>query len=361
MKYLLVSLEDNSRGLFEYQKKVKYAFESCNVPVETKYPPLSYTSSLKGNLKKLIKYFILDLFNLKAKNELELNDDLKAYEKIIITDSPIYTLFFAKLLLKSYKGKIFITLHDPIPHSTDKAKRKILNILLSILNKKLFKSASELDNLYLIVHDTSGLDKFKYRADKIIATHHPLPAPLSFTEDNFSLKKYRYVFTFMGRIEYYKGIDIFLESVIQFNRTHNDGEILFVIAGGGVWDFSDYENESNLLIINKFLNTEEYNSVLYYSDVIVLPYRDATQSGVLTDAKANGKIIIVNNVGTLSKYLKPNDLILDELSTEALCSKYTAAVDRIEKSKKYLKTPVDVLEEVHEFNKANYVDFLIKI
>ena len=59
----------------------------------------------------------------------------------------------------------------------------------------------------------------------------------------------------------------------------------------------------NLSIIDKFLDEEEISYLLNTNDVLILPYIDATQSGIVTLGMASGLPIICTNVGGLKEQI----------------------------------------------------------
>jgi glycosyltransferase involved in cell wall biosynthesis len=119
-------------------------------------------------------------------------------------------------------------------------------------------------------------------------------------------KENKYILLF-GRISYYKGIDILINSMKIVLLTHPDEQ--FVIAG----DFSDnmqlfnkIKDEDNLVIINKHIEIEELASIISKSKFVVCPYRDATQSGVLMTSFAMQKPVVASNVGAFPEYIEDN-------------------------------------------------------
>jgi glycosyltransferase involved in cell wall biosynthesis len=60
----------------------------------------------------------------------------------------------------------------------------------------------------------------------------------------------------------------------------------------------------SLITINRFIEESEIKSLFEQADVLICPYRDATQSGVLMTAAAFKTPVIVSNVGALSEYIK---------------------------------------------------------
>jgi glycosyltransferase involved in cell wall biosynthesis len=105
--------------------------------------------------------------------------------------------------------------------------------------------------------------------------------------------------SFLGRIEHYKGIDVFLELAKCLERQ----DVIFFI--GGMGELSPYADKlkglANLRVENRFLSDEEMDIIMKMSYAVVLPYKDASQSGVIPIAYYNHCPVVCTNVGGLSE------------------------------------------------------------
>jgi glycosyltransferase involved in cell wall biosynthesis len=114
------------------------------------------------------------------------------------------------------------------------------------------------------------------------------------------------IILFFGFIRKYKGLDILLEAMAD-KRIKNLG-IKLLVAGEFYQESKPYLelieklgiNESVILHTN-FISDEEVKYYCCAADVIVQPYRNATQSGVTPLAYHFDKPMIVTNVGGLAK------------------------------------------------------------
>jgi glycosyltransferase involved in cell wall biosynthesis len=116
------------------------------------------------------------------------------------------------------------------------------------------------------------------------------------------------VILFFGFIRKYKGLDILLDAM-KLLKENNDPEtarIKLLIAGEYYEDSRQYEEqvaalgiESNLIIHTHFIADSEVKYYLCAADVVVQPYRNATQSGVTPLAYHFEIPMIVTNVGGL--------------------------------------------------------------
>ncbi|MSP12509.1 MAG: glycosyltransferase [Chloroflexi bacterium] len=108
---------------------------------------------------------------------------------------------------------------------------------------------------------------------------------------------------FCGFVRPYKGLDILLQAM-----QHIDLTIHLCIAGEGWRNAPDYAAQiaklnlsSRVTWINRYLPDEELKIYLDAADVAVLPYRSATQSGVVQLAFGGGLPVISTQVGGLAE------------------------------------------------------------
>ena len=127
-------------------------------------------------------------------------------------------------------------------------------------------------------------------------------------QDSLRLKN-KNIILFFGLIREYKGLDLLLKSIPLFAHIVKDFQV--IIAG------ECYENPNKYLKIVEALNIEEYvkwdmefvpdEAVnLYFSaaDLVVLPYRSATQSGITKIAYNFNRPVIISDVGGLSEIVE---------------------------------------------------------
>ena len=63
------------------------------------------------------------------------------------------------------------------------------------------------------------------------------------------------------------------------------------------------KNNTNFIVINKFVTEKELNYLFTNSSIVALPYIEATQSGVIPISLAFKKAVITFDVGSLSEYI----------------------------------------------------------
>ncbi|KAF0195669.1 MAG: group 1 glycosyl transferase [Bacteroidetes bacterium] len=199
------------------------------------------------------------------------------------------------------KTRIIAITDNIIPHERRIGDFRLVQYFVNSVDGFIAMSKS-------VLNDLNKFDKLKPKA------YHPHPLYDNFGEPipkeeaklKLKLSKSQHYILFFGFIRDYKGLDLLLEA---FNSKRlQDLELKLLIAG----EF--YGNEEKYLgLINKYNladfielrasfipNTEVY---LYFCacDIVVQPYKNATQSGVTQIAYHFGKPMITTDVGGLSE------------------------------------------------------------
>ncbi len=114
------------------------------------------------------------------------------------------------------------------------------------------------------------------------------------------------ILLFFGFIRKYKGLDLLLSALKQVNDLRPSNKYKLLIAGEFYEDQSGYEKQieelgirNELILHTHFIPETEVKYYICAADVVVQPYRSATQSGVTPLAYHFEKPMIVTNVGGL--------------------------------------------------------------
>lgn len=194
--------------------------------------------------------------------------------------------------------KKIITIHDPLVHIGEKSWK-------TSLTKKIFFSIADDFIFYSNYAKKQFEENFKYlRNSKHLLKFQPYTFN-HYYKQNASLDKDAHIL-FFGRISYYKGIDLLLESIPIILQYYPNQ--LFVIAGKSDGYQLDHhylkKYEHNIILLDRYINPKEAVHLIQQSKFLICPYRDASQSGVLMTAKAIGKPVIATNVGAFSEYIE---------------------------------------------------------
>jgi len=127
---------------------------------------------------------------------------------------------------------------------------------------------------------------------------------------------------FFGRIEPYKGVDVLMGA---YKILKDKGEkALLTVAGGGYLspELVGVAEEAGIILKNYWLSNAELGSLIKTADVIVAPYKEATQSGIVMIAVSYLTPLIVTNVGSLPDYIEDggNGFIIEPNDPPALAA-----------------------------------------
>lgn len=141
---------------------------------------------------------------------------------------------------------------------------------------------------------------------RVIPLFHPVE-PLECDEAGNHMGIRKPVILHLGLIRPYKGVDIFLKALDRIEAWQDRVEV--ILAGENYMDerelFSgiSLSTKTSIKFENRFLTETEMNGLLCSASLVVLPYRTASQSGILAQAIGAGKSAAVSELPGLSEYI----------------------------------------------------------
>jgi glycosyltransferase involved in cell wall biosynthesis len=173
-----------------------------------------------------------------------------------------------------------VLVHDPKPHMgeffppktlmTVEAKLATRTIVLSEYSRALMSPISE----------------------NITLKHLPIPPR------HLPVPKKEYQILFIGRSQLYKGIDLLLEAM-TFPQAQ-DLELTVISS----FSNNTPKNTHNVQIIDQWIHESDFEKIIASAQIVVLPYREASQSGIIPIAFANRVPCVVTPVGALPEMIK---------------------------------------------------------
>lgn len=133
------------------------------------------------------------------------------------------------------------------------------------------------------------------------------------------------IIMFFGYVRKYKGLDILLDAFVITRKILP--ELRLVIAGEFYDDPGPYLNQieysgykEDIKVFNQFIPNEEVAIYFDLSDVVVQPYRSATQSGILNMAYGFEKPAVVTAVGGLEEFVEDSKtgIVVREITPQAV-------------------------------------------
>jgi glycosyltransferase involved in cell wall biosynthesis len=108
---------------------------------------------------------------------------------------------------------------------------------------------------------------------------------------------------FFGRLLAYKGLDLLAEAIAQL-RTTNAWELRVVGSGPEAPELDKLRATTGVTVENRWVPEDEIGKLIAWADVVLLPYREASQSGVGPAAIGAGRFVIGTKVGGLIEQLQ---------------------------------------------------------
>ena len=212
----------------------------------------------------------------------------------------------SELIKKKFKNKILFITENFISHEGNFIDKRLTDIglknassfmvLSGIVEKevKLIANGRKVYKSELPIYDC-------YETDETISVLN-LRKEFGFSEQDK-------VLLFFGYVRKYKGLDLLIDAFPKIKTSIPNAKLLIV---GEFYDSPEVYTdkikklgiEKDTVIVNKFVPNEDVGKYYKVCDLVILPYRSATQSGILNVAYGFLKPVIVTNVGGLSEFVE---------------------------------------------------------
>jgi glycosyltransferase involved in cell wall biosynthesis len=229
-----------------------------------------------------------------------------------------FTISF--LVKKGHKRKILFITENFVSHEG--------HLIDKLLTRIGLKNASS----FLVLSDkvendliSSGYRGKIYRTELPIYECYKPDIPNEQTNSRFGYTRANKVLLFFGYVRKYKGLDLLIEAMPDIIK--DIPEIRLLIVGEFYDDPKTYIKRimdlgihNYVEIINKYVSNEEVGEYYLAADLNILPYRSATQSGILNVSYGFLKPVIVTDIGGLSESVEneKTGIIIEANSTEAI-------------------------------------------
>jgi glycosyltransferase involved in cell wall biosynthesis len=283
----------------------------------------TYFKNVSNYYNLLIPRGIKEVFRIKfIKEFFRVRKQLlkHRYNTVIFFNAHPWALLLTYMLRN--KVRIINSIHDVMPHNGDRNTSYV-----NLYNNAMLKVSRE-----IIVHSEksfSDLHQYKIKS-KIYVTNlwrqyndyvHPL-------ESNTILM--------FGRLNWYKGVRFIGEIARKLPN------VKIQIIGKADVDVLDTLNSlnklKNVLIINSTINEEEMRKYFTESELIILPYETATQSGVIVDSYSFSKPVVAFGVGGIPEQISDgiSGFLVEPYDVDGFCLKIKSYLElQYEKKKMF--------------------------
>jgi glycosyltransferase involved in cell wall biosynthesis len=254
--------------------------------------------TLVSNYKSVITYYssLTFLFNTFFVLPIYL---IRLLPKIIINYQVLYLPYFHLwnlpfiLIFRLLGREVVLTVHDGILHKGENGYfiQKYSDLMLKASTKLIFLTK------YVKINVET---KFNIVKKSLIAPH-------GIIKNNYithGLEKRGKNILFIGRISSYKGVELLVDVIEEIENEIDK----CIIAGKSNYDLN-LKDTDKLQILDKYLSEEEVGELLGWADILVLPYLEATQSGVIALGINAELPMVCTLVGGLQEQLKEDECI----------------------------------------------------
>lgn len=205
----------------------------------------------------------------------------------------------ARIAKRNKKTKVITIIDNIIPHEKRLGDRILAAYFVGAVDALISMSESVLDDL-------KTFDKNKPK----IFTPHPIYDNFGqvnnklIAKNNLGLNPKQNYILFFGFIRDYKGLDLLLHAIAD--QRIKDLGLKLIVAGEFYTDSKPYLDiiekyglNDQLVLATDFIPDNKVGDYFNAADMVVQPYKDATQSGVTQIAYHFEKPMLVTNVGGL--------------------------------------------------------------
>ena len=308
-------------GLSNFNERLAEEFlvdgwETSIYTFSLQYPSFLYpgksqysTETYDGNVDIRVAINSINPFNwIKVGLELKkLKPDLLIIKFWIPFMAPCFGTI-SRIVKKNKRTKVITIIDNIIPHEKRPGDKILAKYFVNGIDGFVTMSRKVLSEVDLF-------DKKKPR----IFSPHPIYDNFGVILDKRSAiqqlnldESFRYIL-FFGFIRDYKGLDILLNAMAE--NGIRDKKIKLIVAGEFYTDSKPYFDilkekgiEDLVIMSNDFIPDSEVNKYFSACDLVVQPYKSATQSGVTQIAYHFNKPMIITNVGGLSEFVPDGEV-----------------------------------------------------
>lgn len=194
--------------------------------------------------------------------------------------------------------KFVYTIHDLENHSGEQAK----NIVARKFNHVVLKSKS-----HVVIQNKTDYEHVKNTYIEQNGYSHFIPFGALDIYKSYRTGEVKAVDSdaiFFGRISSYKGIEYFVDAIKKIKLEIPNIKVVIAGSGDFYFDISEIENDPAFQILNRYIDNDELVALIEKSKMVVCPYIDATQSGVVMTSFVFNKPVIATNTGGFTDVIK---------------------------------------------------------
>lgn len=266
--------------------------------------------------------------------------------------------FSTDIIMYYFRKSIIKIVHDPFPHSGD---------LMKGWTKFYYNLGMKIIPRFVVLNRTQYhqfCDVYNKKEENVLLSSLGIYDCYNlFNSDGLKPRKNNILF--FGRISKYKGVEYLCEAM-ELVR-HKIPDVTLTIVGGEKYyfDIDKYKKIDGFEFINRYVSAQELSGFLNECTIVVCPYTDSTQSGVVMTAFSHGKPIIASEVGGLAEQIENGEsgILVPPRNSEKLSE---AIIELLQNHqlyrhiKEYINYEYNTGRRSWDFISNQYIDFYKK-
>lgn len=216
-------------------------------------------------------------------------------------------------------GKVVGLFHNVVPHEAFPFQNKLIRNLLGVTDDVMLLSDQTKQEL-------NALEPGQYCHTLFHPVYEQEGSILDSSDirEKYGITESEKVVLFFGLIREYKGLDILIEAFNQMDIKKNNIRPLiigeFYADKKQILSGINEPDAERYIVRDEYVTDEVMAEVFKISDVTVLPYRTASQSGILSNAINFATPVIVSNHSGLTQFIEhdKHGIVLKENNAEQL-------------------------------------------
>ena len=263
-----------------------------------------------------------------------------------------------RIIKKNKHTKIICIADNIVPHEKRFGDKPFTRYFIKPIDAFITMSEKVLSDLRL------------FTSKKALLINHPLydnfgeKIPKEEARKKLKIKNEELIILFFGFIRKYKGLDILLDAMKIISSKSQSYNPKLLIAGEFYEDKKMYDEQidrlgirERLILHTEFIPDNEVKNYMCAADVVIQPYRNATQSGVIPLAYHYEVPMIVTNVGGLPAMVPDNKAgLVAEPNAASLAEKI---LEYFEKGENYFLP--HLLEEKKRFSWGKLLESILDV
>lgn len=256
--------------------------------IADKVVPYVKAKTLQGNSKEILSV---------ARQIMSFSPDI-----VIFVEDSILMQQLNRVLNKN-NVKTAMVVHDVQHHPY--RKMGLRRVLVDVLRRRMMRNTiKHIDKIILLSVNSEEAFRREYKAENTVVFRLPAHVPTVLPQKPSEIENGEKDFLlFFGRIDKYKGVNTLCHAYSALPEDYK-AETGLVIAGNGQLSEEEsqlIQSERCITPIIRFISDEEMVWLFQNAHGVVLPYTEASQSGVLPIAYKFGKLVIVSDLRGLTE------------------------------------------------------------